>query len=967
MPNVILRSPVLGEGFHFSSIDWSDYSNLTPIQSGKLLRFANDANPNDFWEISGRSLAFSGTGITGGTITGLKLFQGTPATQVITVTGLSLTAAKFNEMLQSADPLSILLAGADDITGTAADDKLYGFAGNDTLRGGAGEDSFYGGRGHDTLDGTAANNDANDHDIADYSQGTVGITMSLSKGKLTLKDGTGGTDRLIDIEEVRGTFLNDTLISNSVAGGETRYFMGLAGYDRLIGGNGIDIVQYQLDEFALDADLREDLRQDDTYFGVIANLATDRANGGMAAGTSKDTFNHIDYVTKIEGIEGTGFRDKMWGGGENNIFSGRGGDDRLDGGAGDDFLSGGEDNDILIGGNGSDRLVGGAGSDEIVGGTGQDWLDYAQEAADQLNDPAVQGIDADFTKAADIDGYITITDSHGETDYVAEIEAITGTNQADTIKTANLGEGIWFQAAGMRGNDAITGSAGLDRLRYDLERGRGGTLGIIADLAEGTVTDSFGTIDTVLGIDAIYATGLADSLTGGAADEIFAGFAGNDIINGGGGRNIVTYEFDYDFGQGLLNNAKWGNGKAGLTGVTVNLALGTARDGLGGTDTLSNIQIVHGTRYIDNMTAAATGSEFFGFGGNDTLAGAQGNDILDGGSGADIMRGGGGDDIFYVNNTKDRVFENASEGTDTVITYINWTLGANFENLTLSGTARNGIGNAAANQITGNDQNNYLDGLAGADILIGGKGDDTYVVDNAADTITELAGEGTDLVRASASFTLSAEVDNLVLTGRGHINGTGNELANVITGNYRNNVIEGGAGADRLDGGKGTDTLSYAGSSSAVTIDLNARTAFGGDAEGDSFRNFESLIGSAHNDDLVGNSGANRLFGGAGNDTIRGGGGADTLTGGAGDDVFVFTRGFGRDVITDFAQGSDRIHLSESLLRDFNKDGVKDLADMVLAFKTSGLNLKFQIDANTSITLTGLAGAPLTEADFQLI
>ena len=258
MPNVILRSPVLGEGFHFSSIDWSDYSNLTPIQSGKLLRFANDANPNDFWEISGRSLAFSGTGITGGTITGLKLFQGTPATQVITVTGLSLTAAKFNEMLQSADPLSILLAGADDITGTAADDKLYGFAGNDTLRGGAGEDSFYGGRGHDTLDGTAANNDANDHDIADYSQGTVGITMSLSKGKLTLKDGTGGTDRLIDIEEVRGTFLNDTLISNSVAGGETRYLMGLAGYDRLIGGNGIDIVQYQLDEFALDANLRED-------------------------------------------------------------------------------------------------------------------------------------------------------------------------------------------------------------------------------------------------------------------------------------------------------------------------------------------------------------------------------------------------------------------------------------------------------------------------------------------------------------------------------------------------------------------------------------------------------------------------------------------------------------------------------------------------------------------------------------
>ena len=124
MPNVILRSSIVGEGFNFSSIDWSDYSILTPINSGTLLRFANEASPNDFWEISGRGLTLSDTGITSGTITGLKLFQGTPATQAITVSGLTLTAAKFNEMLQSSDPLSILLAGADEIIGTAGDDTL---------------------------------------------------------------------------------------------------------------------------------------------------------------------------------------------------------------------------------------------------------------------------------------------------------------------------------------------------------------------------------------------------------------------------------------------------------------------------------------------------------------------------------------------------------------------------------------------------------------------------------------------------------------------------------------------------------------------------------------------------------------------------------------------------------------------------------------------------------------------------
>lgn len=967
MPTVSLRPSAIGEGVNFSSIDWNDYSDFTIINAGTLLRFLNDADSRDFWEISGRGLTVGETGITGGTITALRLFQGTPSIQAIAVTGLSLTAARFNEMLQSPDPLSILLAGADEITGTAADDKLYGFAGNDTLRGGGGADTFFGGRGNDTLDGRAADKDTNDHDIADYSLGTVGITMALSKkGNLTVADGTGGTDTLLDVEEVRGTFLADTLVSNSVAGGETRYLMGLAGHDRLIGGKGMDIAQYHTDEFWLDADLRDDLAADANYFGVLANLSAITVQG-RAAGTVKDTFGHIDAVTRIEGIEGTGFRDKMWGGGENNIFSGRRGNDRLDGGAGDDRLSGGENDDVLLGGAGNDRLVGGAGSDEILGGSGEDWLDFAEEAADQLDDPAVQGIDADLTAEADEDGYVTITDTHGDTDYVKEIEAITGTNKADVIKTANLGEGIWFQVAGMRGNDSITGSSGLDLLRHDLEFGRGGDRGIIANLAAGTVTDSFGNADTVSAIDAIFATGLADTLTGGAADETFAGFAGNDVINGGGGRNAVTYEFDHDFGQGILNNIKWGNGKTGLMGVTVNLATGTARDGLGGTDTLSNIQIVHGTRYIDNMTAAASGSEFFGHAGNDTLNGAAGDDILNGGAGNDTMRGGDGDDVFHVDNRKDRVFENAGEGTDTVIASMNWTLGTNFENLTLAGTARNGTGNAADNTITGNAENNQLDGKAGADILIGRNGNDTYLVDNSADTVTELADEGTDLVRASVSFTLSAEVENLILTGRGHINGTGNAAVNVITGNDGNNIIEGGAGADRLDGGRGTDTLSYAGSTSWVAVDLNARTASGGDAGGDSFSNFENLTGSAHNDELTGNSGANRLVGGAGNDILNGGAGADTLTGGGGDDIFVFTRGFGRDVITDFSRGSDLIHISESLLRDFNKDGTKDVADVLFAIKTSGLNLTFQLDSGNSITLTGLAGTQLAEADFQLI
>ncbi|WP_157960222.1 sialate O-acetylesterase [Albibacillus kandeliae] len=263
-----------------------------------------------------------------------------------------------------------------------------------------------------------------------------------------------------------------------------------------------------------------------------------------------------------------------------------------------------------------------------------------------------------------------------------------------------------------------------------------------------------------------------------------------------------------------------------------------------------------------------------------SLARGPWDDLLTGTAGADALAGGRGDDTYLVNHAGDRIDERAGGGNDTVIASITVCLricAPQVETLTLTGLADlDGTGNSGHNVITGNAGNNLLRGGRGDDALFGGAGndtfidarganrmaggpgDDTYVITGHSNRIVELEGEGWDTVRASVDITLrfhSQHIEDLVLTGRDDVNGTGNGFGNLMLGN---------GGDNRLDGAWGDD-------------------------------------------DLRGRGGDDRLIGHMGN---------DTLTGGAGRDTFVFAPGHGVDVVRDFTPGEDRLELQDRARTD---------------------------------------------------
>jgi Ca2+-binding RTX toxin-like protein len=975
----------------------SDVNRLILTGSASLLGTANGAN-DTLTANSGTDTLISATGtavdsLVGGT--GNDLFVINDTADIVTVGSTHgvdtiQSSVSFNAATNVAD---LVFTGTANVAGTGNSlaNVISGNSGADTLTSGSGVATLVGGAGNDVF---VINN------TLDIVQDTSTSTTNALRSSVVYSLPTNVNALVLTgTSALKGTAnsANDTLTANS-------------GADTLVGGAGSDV-------FVISNTL-----------DVVTDTSTTATNALLS------TVNYT-LPNNVNALTFTGSTALL---GQGN--------------AGNDSMTANSGADTLVAGNGTDTLVSGAaGADSLVAGTGND-LFIINYAGDIVTVGATHGADTiqaavSYTASPNV-ANLTLS---GTSNLVG-----TGNTIADVIRansgndTLTAGSGVATLVGGS-GNDTFVINSASDVIQdtsttatnvlsssvsYTLATNVNRLLLTGTAALVGTANTANDTLTANTGADTLVSgTGAAvDSLVGGTGADLFVVNNTSDIVNVGTTHGVdtiqssVSYSASANVANLVLTSttalSATGNSLAGT--LTANTGSDTLTAG-SGADTLvagtgndlfvinsaSDVVSVGSTHGLDTIhssvsyTASAnvanltlTGTSALAATGN-TLANAltanSGADTLTAGSGVATLVGGAGNDTFVVNSASDVVQDTSTTATNILSSSVSYTLAINVNRLILTGTAALiGTANTGNDTLTANTGADTLVSGTGAavDSLVGGSGADLFVVNNALDIVNVGTTHGVDTIQSSVSYTASANVANLTLTGTAALSGVGNSLAGMITANTGNDTLTAGSAADTLVGGAGTDTfivnsasdvVSLGTSGTSDTIQSSASYTLPTNVQYLTLSGTAALAGTGNNllDLIVGNTGSDTLAGGtgiavleggrtAGADQIKaasnqaaliGGGGSSTLTGGAFKDFYA--AGKVSDSLTTGATANVvSVNSGDGATTLQPTTGATDVLSLGAGIDTE--NLKFTKTGNNLILSDGVTGDSITLANWYV-
>ena len=795
------------------------------------------------------------------------------------------------------------------ISGTNGNDDLYSGRNADYLDGGAGDDTLVGNGGNDTLEGGKDNDSLSGGDGVD--------TFIYANGD--------GNDTIADYEEGEVIKITSGTVSRISTSSNGDVIFRIGSGRITVQNAGDKIITY------------EDSDNEEHYYPINLNSAGTSAT--LLAAYGKDEFNAVEFDDSdtLRNIDASAVTHDLTitGNKQKNVITGTGENDYIDGKAGADKLYGGDGDDTIVGGAGSDSLTGGDGADTFIWnkGDGNDKiLDYASEDKISISGDTVSSVRAsgdnvilrlasgkNISVMGGKDYVISYTDDDDEHIY-PKIYEVNGKGTSVTL----LPE---FSA------DTF------DVTSYDF--------GTTARTIDASAVDHDLTItgnkqkNVIIGADGdniIDGGAGADKLFGGSGNNTLIGGKGNDTLEGGTGSNVFVYASGG--GKDVITNYKSGDviqvsgmvSSAGLVGNDYVFTVGT------GTITLKDAR----NKYI--YVTDDTGGTWY-----------PEEQLVYSSHKVEIKKGYTGDSFDVAD------FEDGFAGKV-------YTIDASAVQHSLSIT-----GNKEKNVITGTDEDDYIDGKAGADKLYGGDGDDTIVGGagndsltggDGADTFIWNKGDGNDKILDYASedkisisgdtvSSVRASGDNVILRlasgknisvmgGKDYvINYADDEGEHIYP---EDPVIFNKKGtAATILAGYTEDSYDFSGNSKLVSLDASA-VEHSLIITGNNNKNI--IIGTEEDDSIAGKAGADKLYGGDGDDTIVGGAGSDSLTGGEGADVFVWSKGDGNDKILDFA----------------NEDNISISGATVSSVRASGDNVILTIGSN-KITVIGGADKVINYTD----